>query len=331
VWGKTAATVSGIKGASDVEAGLVEDVGVDLGGGDILVTEQFLDGPDVVMVFQEVGGEAVPEGMAGGGFGDLSRLDGGLDGALDHVFTLVVPADGPGPGVGGETVGGEDPEPRPLFAGVGVFAFKGTGEVNAGQGLGAILVEELASAGELVAERVDGVSPRGFTWLEFIGGAFFLGNRISASSRLYIDRFLSARPAESGPMENSHRLEKLSHPLEKDSHRLEKDSHRLEKDSHRLEKDSHRLEKDSHRLEKDSHRLEKDSHRLEKDSHRLEKDSHRLEKDSHRLEKDSHRLEKDSHRLEKDSHRLEKDSHRLEKDSHRLEKDSHRLEKLSHR
>ncbi len=48
----------------------VENVGVDQGGFDIFVTEKFLDGADVVAVFEEVGGEGMTEGMAGDVFGD---------------------------------------------------------------------------------------------------------------------------------------------------------------------------------------------------------------------------------------------------------------------
>ena len=43
---------SGIEWAADAEAGFVEDVGVDLGGGDVGVTQQLLDGPQVVVVFE---------------------------------------------------------------------------------------------------------------------------------------------------------------------------------------------------------------------------------------------------------------------------------------
>ena len=44
--------ILGIQGAADAEAGFVEDVGVDLGGGDVGVTQQLLNGPQVVVVFE---------------------------------------------------------------------------------------------------------------------------------------------------------------------------------------------------------------------------------------------------------------------------------------
>ena len=46
-----------IDGAPDAEAASVEDVEVEGGGLDVFVAEEFLDGADVVAVFEEVGGE----------------------------------------------------------------------------------------------------------------------------------------------------------------------------------------------------------------------------------------------------------------------------------
>src|SRR5690606_17375276 len=43
-----------IQRAADAVAAAVEDVGVDLGGGDVLVAEQFLDGAQVVAVLEQV-------------------------------------------------------------------------------------------------------------------------------------------------------------------------------------------------------------------------------------------------------------------------------------
>ena len=51
----------------------MEDVGIYLGGGDVRVAEEFLDGADVVTGFEEVGGEGVAEGVATEGFGDAGE------------------------------------------------------------------------------------------------------------------------------------------------------------------------------------------------------------------------------------------------------------------
>ena len=53
-----------IEGTLDAEGAAVEDVGVDLGGADVGMAEQLLDGADVVAALEEVGGEAVAEAVA---------------------------------------------------------------------------------------------------------------------------------------------------------------------------------------------------------------------------------------------------------------------------
>ena len=63
--GVSALPRSGIEWAADAEAGFVQDMKVDLGGGEVAVSKEFLDGSEVVVVFQEMGGEAVAEGEEG--------------------------------------------------------------------------------------------------------------------------------------------------------------------------------------------------------------------------------------------------------------------------
>ena len=77
---------SGIERAADAEAGFVEDVGVEVdvgwmwGDGEVGVAEEFLDGAEIVVVFGEVGREAVAEGVGGGGLGEAGGVDGGAYG-----------------------------------------------------------------------------------------------------------------------------------------------------------------------------------------------------------------------------------------------------------
>jgi hypothetical protein len=62
----------------------VEDFGIDYRGGDVLVAEQLLDGADVAAVLEQVGGEGVAGGAAGGalrdGGPDRCAADGRLEG-----------------------------------------------------------------------------------------------------------------------------------------------------------------------------------------------------------------------------------------------------------
>ena len=59
-----------------MEAGTVEDMGVDHSGGDILVAEQLLNGANIVVVLQQMCGKTVPKSMAAGRFSDPGGPDG---------------------------------------------------------------------------------------------------------------------------------------------------------------------------------------------------------------------------------------------------------------
>lgn len=63
---------------------------VDLRGSHVAVAEQFLDGADVVAALEEVGCEAVAQGVAGGTPVEASAQDGLLDDALDRGLVGVV-------------------------------------------------------------------------------------------------------------------------------------------------------------------------------------------------------------------------------------------------
>ena len=49
-----------VRRAANASSALVQDVGVDHGGVDVAVAQQFLDRPDIVPIFQEVGSERMP-------------------------------------------------------------------------------------------------------------------------------------------------------------------------------------------------------------------------------------------------------------------------------
>ena len=68
----------------------VQDMGVDHGGADVLVSEELLDGADVVAVLEEMGGEGVAEGVAGDALGEGGVAVGLGDGALDDGLVEVV-------------------------------------------------------------------------------------------------------------------------------------------------------------------------------------------------------------------------------------------------
>ena len=119
-----------VEGGFDCAGAAVEDVGVDHGGFDVFVPEEFLDSAYVVAALEEVGGEAVPEGVGGDGFLDACGFGGGADRFLEEAFVEVVAHGFFGEGVDGKGGGGDEVLPDGFAGGVGVFAGEGVGEVN---------------------------------------------------------------------------------------------------------------------------------------------------------------------------------------------------------
>jgi hypothetical protein len=68
----------------------IQDMGIDHGSRDVRVPEQFLDGADIVAVFQKVGGKRVAEGVAGGAAGDTGLLYGCMNRSLQSLFVAVM-------------------------------------------------------------------------------------------------------------------------------------------------------------------------------------------------------------------------------------------------
>jgi len=144
-----------VEGATDGEATAVENVSVDHCGFDVFVTQEFLDGADVVAVLQQVGGERVAEGVAGNAPGDAGPAGGSLDGLLQAVGVEVGAAEHACARVGGESVGRKDVLPGPFSAGVRVFAFQGEGEFDAAVALAQVVLVYLFDAAEVFLERGD--------------------------------------------------------------------------------------------------------------------------------------------------------------------------------
>ena len=142
-----------VEGAADGAGAASEDVGVDHGGADIGVAEEFLDGADVVAVFEQVGGEGVPEGVAVDALGDFGAAGGFGDGFLEGVLVAVVASGEAGAGVLGERGGGEGVLPFPVSPGAGELAGERFGEVDLSVAGGEVLVVEDADVGEMGFER----------------------------------------------------------------------------------------------------------------------------------------------------------------------------------
>ncbi len=108
----------------------VDDMGVDHGRCDVGVTEQLLDGADVVAGFEQVGREGVAKGVAGGWLGYAGSLDCGTEAALDHGLVQVVAPELTRGWVEVAASGWEHPLPGPLAMGTRVLGGERTGQCD---------------------------------------------------------------------------------------------------------------------------------------------------------------------------------------------------------
>lgn len=120
----------GVEGGFDSQAAALEDVGVDHGGADVFMAEQFLNGSYVVAVLKEVGGEGVAEGVGADSFLDFGFFGGLFEGALQAGGVQVVTAFPAAARVERSFGGGEEVLPGKFTAGVRVFVCEGVGEVD---------------------------------------------------------------------------------------------------------------------------------------------------------------------------------------------------------
>jgi len=86
------------------------------------MAEKLLEGAEVVAPGQQVGREAVAQGVDAGSFGDLGLGEGGLESALEPPRVEMMAPEDSGPGVARDVGGWKDPEPGPRFAGAGILA-----------------------------------------------------------------------------------------------------------------------------------------------------------------------------------------------------------------
>jgi hypothetical protein len=105
-------------------------MGVNHGGGNVFVSEEFLNGANIVTAFKEVGGKAMSKRMAAGGLGKASGANGFLDRVLQILFASVVASSISAPRVYGQVVRRKNVLPSPLSGGARVFSVQGRGKVN---------------------------------------------------------------------------------------------------------------------------------------------------------------------------------------------------------
>ncbi len=109
----------------------VQDVGVDHGGADVGVAEQFLNGSYVVAGRQQMGGEGVAQRVHGNRPHDDCVPHRELKRALQRLFVHVVTPNNASTRIDRIRVGREHPEPAPRPAGIGVLPFQRMRHINA--------------------------------------------------------------------------------------------------------------------------------------------------------------------------------------------------------
>jgi len=102
-----------------------------------------------------VRGIAVPQDMHRDALRDASATNGGFKDFGQTIFMAMVPPNNPTTGISRKIATRENPEPRPLTAGIGVFVGKGARESHRRQALGLIALPQSACALNVLSEARD--------------------------------------------------------------------------------------------------------------------------------------------------------------------------------
>jgi hypothetical protein len=141
-----------IERASDSESALCQHVGIGHRSTDIAMAQQFLDGADIVSLFEEVSGEGVSERVAACVLVAAGAVDGDFDCALKNRRVDVVSEDFAGVDVDAVSGCGEDELPAPFRRGIRVLGGECKGEGDAGISLEHIAFIELVDSFEVEFE-----------------------------------------------------------------------------------------------------------------------------------------------------------------------------------
>lgn len=129
-----------IKRAADCVGAAVQHMGVNLGGLDIFVAEQFLHCADVVARLEEVGGKAVAQRVGRDRFVQAGLARSSAHRALDDTFVQMeaVKRAVLSLGIPGEVRRGKNELPSPLPLSIGIFAIQRMGQRRASVSLGQV-------------------------------------------------------------------------------------------------------------------------------------------------------------------------------------------------
>ncbi len=109
---------------------------------------------DVDAAFQQVSGEGVAQGVAGGAFGDAGFFNSGFELTLQGMFMEVMPSDSAGSRVGTKVGRWKKVLPTPLSGGVRVFATQGFRQMHVAKTGGSVLLMTQSHGFEVTVKSV---------------------------------------------------------------------------------------------------------------------------------------------------------------------------------
>jgi len=108
----------------------IQDVRVDHRGRDVFVAEELLDGAELASIFEQMGGERMPESVAGGPFADLRVSHRSADGPLHDGLVEMMTASLTRTWLTVGSRGGENPLPGPFAASHRQLSRQGVGQLD---------------------------------------------------------------------------------------------------------------------------------------------------------------------------------------------------------
>ena len=144
-----------IEWASHGQPASLQDVCVDHRRFQVLVSEEILDGADVVAGFEQVGGERMAQRVAGGAFGQAGGSGGAGHGALQAGGAEVMPGEAAGARIASEAAGGEDELPAPVGGRVEGLLGESVGQGDGAQAEFEVGLVQLADVEQVIGEGGD--------------------------------------------------------------------------------------------------------------------------------------------------------------------------------
>jgi len=133
-------------------AAAIQHMGINHGGGDIGVTQELLDGADVVAAFQQMGGKAVTQGMTVDPLTDRGRHGRLFDALLQAVFMDMVPPGLAAARIERQPAAGKNILPGPFLRGIGIFPGQGVGKKDLTRPLGQIILVQPVPLAKMVGQ-----------------------------------------------------------------------------------------------------------------------------------------------------------------------------------